>query len=148
MHKALSKAVVVVVMLVVFLGQAMAMHSLISNKNSDKNSYQSSYQNSSSANSFVNSEKPQINDLALADCSDPICCDLDCCDNDCICAASGCSSLLYLSSEIGTVQLAIVSEALPLPQLKQANSVISIHYRPPIFTLYTRYHSRCMFQSA
>ena len=135
MHTAFSKAVVVVVMLVAFLGQAMAMSSLISNKSSDKNSYQSTYQSPFSANSFVNSEKPQINDLAVADCSDPICCDLDCCDNDCICAASGCSSIVYLYSEIDAVQLPIFSEILPLTQLKQANSIISIHYRPPIFTL-------------
>jgi len=131
MRKALSTVFVIAAMLIAFLGQTMAFGSVISTEKHNEQSYLSSLGTQISINDdisgLVKEHKKNITNCAEIDC-----CSTDCCDVECVCAGTGCSSLMFLNNIMTANQLAIFNETISLPKTKQANSITSLPYRPPI----------------
>lgn len=64
---------------------------------------------------------------------DEDCCDIDCCADGCICIAGACSSLVYITNELGLTYITDINEVSYLHLHEQLDSIaILLRYRPPI----------------
>jgi len=123
MFKAVSRVFVIAVMLVAFVGQAITFNSSMPCETSVD----------TLSPSF--NERVKHNDSNSIDTDSPEdCCGIECCDLDCMCIANACSSVEYFSIEVDSTKTAASSEVVYLQQFKQANSISTLRYRPPIFT--------------
>lgn len=115
-----SNILIVVLMLVSFFGQAMAYSVTVP------------CDMSADTHSSIEHATQDKHDSTGVDDSD--CCKTDCCDINCICAANGCSSSVYLNTEMSPRNLTMIYSAIDRWQAKQPTSISSLLYRPPIFT--------------
>jgi len=123
MFKTVTKVFVIAVMLVSFVGQAI------------------SFNTSMPCETSVDALSPNVSELVKHNDSNSIdtdspedCCGIECCDLDCMCIVNACSSVEYFSIEVNSTKAAASSEVVYLQQFKQANSISTLRYRPPIFT--------------
>jgi hypothetical protein len=61
------------------------------------------------------------------------CCGTECCNVGCTCIANACSSIAYIYSEVDSIKIAAVSEAVYMQLSEQTQSMSTLLYRPPIF---------------
>ncbi len=142
MSNALFNVFVTAIMFIAFLGQGMAFNSSFSvdssNKSANQQSHISSLPMSAVSRSAIDNHEHKTltinkgNNQATSDCIDIDCCATDCCDIDCVCAAGGCSSLMYLNNELVTAALSLVKESSAWLLPKQVKTIIADPYRPPI----------------
>lgn len=142
MSNALFNVFVTAIMFIAFLGQGMAFNSSFSVDNSNKSANEQAYISSLpisaiSRSAIDNHEHKTLtinkgNNQATSDCVDIDCCAIDCCDIDCVCAAGGCSSLMYLNNKLVITALSLVNESSAWLLPKQAKTIIGDPYRPPI----------------
>ena len=62
------------------------------------------------------------------------CCGIDCCDSDCICATNACSTASFVNTEMSSSRFITLSESTFTYQSERPNSILTLLYRPPIFT--------------
>lgn len=123
MFNPVLRVLIIAVMLVGFVGQAIAF-------NTSMPCETSAVPLSPSINNLI--KRDDSNSLKIDSAED--CCGIECCDLNCNCIANGCSSFIYLSTEIDSTEIASFSEAGYMQQFEQPKSIASLRYRPPIFT--------------
>jgi len=122
MFKAVSRVLVIAVMLVAFVGQAVAFNT------------------STSCETSIDSLSPNFSEIVKHIDSNSIdtdspedCCGIDCCGVDCTCIANACSSIVYVNTEVDSIKITAVSEAVYMQPSEQPHSMSALLYRPPIF---------------
>ncbi|TMO67771.1 hypothetical protein [Pseudoalteromonas aurantia] len=123
MFKPLSKTCIAIMMMVAFIGQAMAYHTSFSIEASSDVHIVTEHV-----------EQPQHIESADSDCQLTNCCDTNCCEIDCICPANACTSALYILNEPQMIGFMYVNGPIYSSINKQPISILSLPFRPPIFT--------------
>jgi len=142
MFNAKSNVLILAIMLIAFLGQALAFNGALSCET--PNVADTVFAHTSSANKTSesgepithNNQKPENTALSThADTNDAAdCCGVECCNADCLCSANTCSSFTYSEIDIGSSKSELLSEAVVSQQSQLPKSIVSLLYRPPIFT--------------
>jgi hypothetical protein len=122
MLKAISKVLLIAMMLVAFFGQVTLLNTTMSCETS------------------VNSLSPNVidqikhNDLSsIETVNEEDCCDIECCAEGC-CFANTCSSLVYVNTDVDSVNSLSLTETTYKQLSEQPTSMPALLYRPPIFS--------------
>jgi hypothetical protein len=62
------------------------------------------------------------------------CCGIECCDIGCTCIANACSSFAYVNTDVDSIRIETLSEAVYRQTSEQTKSIATLLYRPPIFS--------------
>ncbi len=62
------------------------------------------------------------------------CCSIACCDLDCACAANTCSPFMYVYANEIFTHVKLCAKSFGFSEISQPTIIISLLYRPPIFT--------------
>jgi len=123
MFKAVSRVLVWAVILVAFIGQAMTFNASMPCETSVESHY-------TSLNELVNNY--DSNSIDTDNQED--CCGIECCSINCACIGNACASFVYFNAEVDSTKSALLSEAVYIQQSEQPKSILTLRYRPPIFT--------------
>jgi hypothetical protein len=123
MLKPLSKTCITILMMFAFIGQSMAYHTSFSLKLSAETDI---------VNEHVLQQQHSTN--ADSDCQVTNCCDTNCCELGCVCPANACTSVLSILNEPKNNDFYHGNEHVYSYTNKQPMSIISLPFRPPIFT--------------